>query len=133
MALPAHWIDKQEAQEASANGNRNMSQMHFARQGIITEEMEYIAKREHLEPELVRSEVARGRCIIPANIHHRNLEPMAIGIATRCKINANIGNSATTSNSDEELKKLHHAVHYGADTGMDLSTGRDIPVIRTAI
>src|SRR5260370_642763 len=133
MAVRADWIDKREANAASANGNRNMSQMHFARQGIITEEMEYIAKREHLEPELIRSEVARGRCIIPANIHHRNLEPMAIGIATKCKINANIGNSSTSSNIDEELKKLHHAVHYGADTIMDLSTGGDIPTIRQAI
>src|SRR6267154_2317183 len=133
MAARADWIDKREANAAAANGNRNMSQMHFARQGIITEEMEYIAKREHLEPELIRSEVARGRCIIPANIHHRNLEPMAIGIATKCKINANIGNSATSSNIDEELKKLHHAVHYGADTIMDLSTGGDIPTIRKAI
>src|SRR6195256_5637816 len=133
MAVRADWIDKREANAAAANGNRNMSQMHFARQGIITEEMEYIAKREHLEPELIRSEVARGRCIIPANIHHRNLEPMAIGIATKCKINANIGNSSTSSNIDEELKKLHHAVHYGADTIMDLSTGGDIPTIRKAI
>src|SRR3979490_557944 len=133
MAVRADWIDKREANAAAANGNRNMSQMHFARQGIITEEMQYIAKREHLEPELIRSEVARGRCIIPANIHHRNLEPMAIGIATKCKINANIGNSATSSNIDEELKKLHHAVHYGADTVMDLSTGGDIPTIRKAI
>src|ERR1700730_2499232 len=113
-------IKKRDAPAAAANGNRNMSQMHLARQGFITEEMEYIAKREHLEPELIRSEAARGRCIIPANFHHRKLEPMAIGIATKCKINANIGNSATSSNIDEELKKLHHAVHYGADTVMDL-------------
>src|SRR5216684_1551649 len=120
MALRDSWIEKREAAAATANGNRNMSQMHLARQGFITEEMQYIAKREHLEPELIRSEVARGRCIIPANIHHRNLEPMAIGIATNCKI-------------DEELKKLHHAVHYGADTVMDLSTGGDIPTIRKAI
>src|SRR5712672_2757820 len=133
MAARADWIDKREANAAAANGNRNMSQMHFARQGIITEEMEYIAKREKLEPELIRSEVARGRCIIPANIHHRNLQPMAIGIATKCKINANIGNSSTSSNIDEELKKLHHAVHYGSDTVMDLSTGGDIPTIRRAI
>ena len=80
--------------------------MHLARRGMITEEMEYIAKREKLEPELIRSEVARGRMIIPANVNHRNLEPMAIGIASKCKINANIGNSATSSNSEEELKKL---------------------------
>src|SRR5260370_2757912 len=133
MALRDSWIEKREAAEAPANEHRNMSQMHLARQGFITEEMQFIAKRERLEPELIRSEVARCRCIIPANIHHRNLEPMAIGIATKCKINANIGNSATSSNIGEELKKLHHAVHYGADTVMDLSTGGDIPVIRAAI
>src|SRR6266705_155946 len=133
MALRDSWIEKREAEAAKANGNRNMSQMNFARRGVITEEMQYVAKREKLEAELIRSEVARGRCIIPANIHHRNLEPMAIGIATKCKINANIGNSSTSSNIDEELKKLHHAVHYGADTVMDLSTGGDIPMIRKAI
>src|SRR5213595_3936200 len=133
MALRDSWIEKREAAIAGANGTRNVSQMHFARQGVITEEMQYVAKREKLEPEFVRSEVARGRMIIPANLHHRNLEPMAIGIASKCKINANIGNSATSSNIDEELKKLHHSVHYGADTVMDLSTGGDIPVIRKAI
>ncbi|HUI52751.1 MAG TPA: phosphomethylpyrimidine synthase ThiC, partial [Terriglobales bacterium] len=74
-----------------------MSQMHLARQGVISEEMQYVATREKLDPETVRSEVARGRAIIPANIHHRNLEPMGIGVAFHCKINANIGNSATTS------------------------------------
>src|SRR6202166_4961963 len=133
MALRDSWMETREAKAVTANGNRNMSQMHFARQGVITEEMEYIARREKLEAELIRSEVARGRCIIPANVNHRNLEPMAIGIATKCKINANIGNSATSSNIEEELKKLHHAVHYGADTIMDLSTGGDIPKIRKAI
>src|SRR6201981_3234727 len=133
MALRDSWIEKREAAAATANGNRNMSQMHLARQGFITEEMQFIAKRERLEPEQIRSEVARGRMIIPANIHHRNLEPMAIGIAAKCKINANIGNSSTNSNIDEELKKLHHAVHYGADTVMDLSTGGNIPEIRKAI
>jgi phosphomethylpyrimidine synthase len=150
MALRDSWIQKREAEQATANGNgnsmhasegldatapngRNMSQMHLARRGAITEEMAFVAGREKLEPELIRDEIARGRCIIPANIHHRNLQPMAIGIATKCKINANIGNSATSSNIDEELKKLHHAVHYGADTVMDLSTGGDIPKIRKAI
>ncbi|MHB8411424.1 MAG: phosphomethylpyrimidine synthase ThiC [Candidatus Acidiferrales bacterium] len=107
--------------------------MHFARFGIITEEMEYVAKREKLAAELVRSEVARGRAIIPANIHHRNLEPMGIGVAFKCKINANIGNSATTSKIEDELEKLHRSVHYGSDTVMDLSTGGDIPKIRKAI
>src|SRR6266849_2017691 len=128
MVLRDTWIEKREREAAATNGNRNMSQMHLARAGVISEEIQYVAKREKLEPELVRSEVARGRAIIPANIHHRNLEPMGIGIAFKCKINANIGNSATTSNIDEELKKLHHAVHHGSDTVMDLSTGGDIPV-----
>ncbi len=109
------------------------TQMHYARKGLITEEMEYVARREHVTAELIRSEVARGRMIIPANIHHTNLEPMCIGVASTCKINANIGNSATTSNIDEEVAKLHYAVKYGADTLMDLSTGGDIPAIRKAI
>jgi phosphomethylpyrimidine synthase len=107
-----------------------VTQMHYARQGVVTEEMEYVAKRESLSPELIRSEVARGRMIIPANIRHVELEPMCIGIASKCKINANIGNSATTSNLQEELEKLHAAVHFGADTAMDLSTGGDIHAIR---
>ena len=110
-----------------------VTQMHYARQGIITEEMEYVAKRENLPAETVRSEVACGRMIIPANVRHLELEPMAIGIAAKCKINANIGNSATTSNIDQELEKLHAAVHFGADTAMDLSTGGDIHKIREAI
>src|SRR5579884_3184359 len=109
------------------------TQLYYARQGTITEEMRYVARREALDPELVRSEVARGRMIIPANIRHTNLEPMAIGIASRCKINANIGNSATTSNIGDELEKLDYAVRFGADTVMDLSTGGDIPTIRKAI
>ncbi len=133
MALRDSWIEKRETAQAVANGNRNMSQMHFARLGVITEEMEFVARREKLEPELVRSEVARGRAIIPANIHHRNLQPMGIGVAFKCKINANIGNSSTTSDIAEELKKLHQAVHFGADTVMDLSTGGNIPEIRKAI
>jgi phosphomethylpyrimidine synthase len=124
--MRTEWVKKREADPVR-------TQMHYARRGIITEEMEYVARREHLEPELVRSEVARGRMIIPANIRHTNLEPMAIGIAARCKINANIGNSATTSNIDEELEKLRYAIRYGADTVMDLSTGGNIPEIRKAI
>ena len=109
------------------------TQLHYARRGTITGEMEFVAKREGLTPELVRDEVARGRLIIPANIHHTNLEPMGIGVASRCKINANIGNSATTSNIEDELEKLRCAVKYGSDTVMDLSTGGDIPEIRKAI
>jgi phosphomethylpyrimidine synthase len=107
--------------------------MHFARLGIVTGEMEFIARRESISPELIREEVAAGRMIIPANINHPELEPMAIGVESKCKINANIGNSAVTSNIDEEIRKLHTAVHYGADTVMDLSTGGDIPTIRQAI
>src|ERR1700682_3587776 len=133
MAFRDKWIEKRESEQSSANGNRNMSQMHWARRGVITEEMRFVAGREKIDPELVRSEIARGRMIIPANVNHRNLEPMGIGIASKCKINANIGNSSTNSNIEEELKKLHHAVHYGADTVMDLSTGGDIPVIRKSI
>src|SRR5499427_2959020 len=109
------------------------TQMHYARRGIVTEEMEFVARREGLSPETIRSEVARGRLIIPANINHRNLEPMCIGVASKCKINSNIGNSAVTSNIDEELEKLRYSVKYGADTVMDLSTGGDIPLIRQAI
>ena len=120
------WIEKRK-------GHTNVSQMHYARKSVLTEEMAYVAEREDLEPELVRSEVARGRMIIPANINHTSLEPMCIGIASKCKINANIGNSAVTSNVDQELEKLHNAVHLGADTAMDLSTGGDLDLIRTAL
>src|ERR1700694_5075 len=109
------------------------TQMHYARQGRITEEMEYVAKRERLTPDAVRDEVARGRMIIPATLNHTNLEPMCIGVASKCKINANIGNSSTTSHVDEELEKLQYSVKYGADTVMDLSTGGDIPRIRQEI
>lgn len=106
-----------------------------AKSGQITPQMEFVAKRERLSPELVRDEVAAGRMVIPANRVHLEgaLEPMAIGIAAKCKINANIGNSAVTSNVQEELDKLHVAVHYGADTVMDLSTGKDIDNIRKQI
>src|SRR5271169_2747203 len=125
----AEWLAKRKAE----NTDGNFSQMHYARRGVITEEMGYIAHREKIAPELVRDEVARGRMIIPANINHPELEPMAIGVESLCKINANIGNSAVTSNVDEELKKLHTSVHYGADTVMDLSTGGGIHEIREAI
>jgi phosphomethylpyrimidine synthase len=133
MGVREAWIEKRVAAEAAKNGTRNVSQMHYARQGVITEEMTFVAAREKIEPELVRSEIARGRAIIPANINHKSLEPMGIGIAFKCKINANIGNSAVTSEVQQELDKLHHAVHYGSDTVMDLSTGGDIPTIRKAI
>src|SRR5262245_21772265 len=112
-----------------------MTQLEAARQGTITDEMRFVAQREDLDPELIRSELARGRMVIPANKVHltKRLEPMAIGVASACKINANIGNSAVTSKIDDELEKLHTAVHLGADTGMDLSTGGNIDAIRQAI
>jgi phosphomethylpyrimidine synthase len=128
----AEWITRRR-DEAAESGDQNFSQMHYARKGLITEEMTFVARREHLTPELVGDEVAAGRMIIPANINHPELEPMAIGIATKCKINSNIGNSAVTSDVDEELRKLHTSVHYGADTVMDLSTGGGIHEIREAI
>jgi len=128
----AEWIAKRRLEAAKA-GDSNFSQMHFARKGVTTEEMEYVARKEKITPELVRDEVARGRMIIPANINHPELEPMAIGVASLCKINSNIGNSAVTSDIEEELKKLHTSVHFGADTVMDLSTGGDIHQIREAI
>jgi phosphomethylpyrimidine synthase len=118
---------------ARRQNDRIRTQMHYARQGVITEEMHCVAGHERLEPELVRAEVARGRMVIPANIHHANLVPLGIGIAARCKINANIGNSALASNINQELEKLRYAIRYGADTVMDLSTGGDIPGIRAAI
>jgi phosphomethylpyrimidine synthase len=118
---------------AKRQNDKIRTQMHYARQGVITEEMHYVAKREKLAPETVRDEVARGRMIIPANINHSNLEPMCIGVAGTCKINANIGNSAVTSDVAGELEKLAYSVKYGADTVMDLSTGGDIPGIRQAI
>src|SRR5271165_3646670 len=108
----AEWITRRR-EEAARSGDGNMSQMHYARKGLLTEEMLFVAEREKVSPELIRDEVAAGRMIIPANINHPELEPMAIGIESRCKINANIGNSAITSNVDEELKKLHTSVHYG--------------------
>ncbi|CAN5225588.1 phosphomethylpyrimidine synthase ThiC [soil metagenome] len=112
-----------------------MTQLESARAGTITPEMHLVAKREDLDAELVRSEVARGRMVIPANIEHlkMTLEPMAIGVASLCKINANIGNSAVTGTAEDELEKLHTAVHLGADTVMDLSTGGNIDGIRQAL
>ena len=107
-------------------GRGPVTQLHYARRGEITEEMEFVAVREGFDPEFVRSEVARGRAIIPANINHPELEPMAIGRNFLVKINANIGNSAVTSSIEEEVDKLRWATLWGADTAMDLSTGNDI-------
>jgi phosphomethylpyrimidine synthase len=109
-----------------ARGDRNHSQMHYARKGIVTEEMAFAAAREGMDPEVVRSEIARGRAILPANRNHPELEPMLIGRRFLVKINANIGNSAVSSSIEEEVEKLQWSVRWGADTVMDLSTGKDI-------
>jgi phosphomethylpyrimidine synthase len=114
------WIDARLAEEPS--GNR--SQMHYARRGIVTPEMRFVAIRENVAPEYVRDEIARGRAILPANINHPESEPMIIGKNFLVKINANIGNSAVTSTIGEEVDKLRWAVKWGADTVMDLSTGK---------
>ena len=109
------------------------TQMRLARQGTISPEMRRVAEREHLPAEVVREEVSRGRMIIPANVHHRALDPTAIGLKARVKINANIGNSPTTSSLDEEVAKLALSERWGADTVMDLSTGKRIDETREAI
>ena len=115
-----------EAWVAPRRGTTPLTQLHYARKGLVTPEMEFIAIREGFDPAFVRDEVARGRAIIPANVNHLELEPMIIGRHFAVKINANIGNSAVTSSIDEEVEKLRWATLWGADTVMDLSTGRDI-------
>ena len=120
------WVKKRENDSVR-------TQMYYAKQGIVTEEMHYVAQVENLSSELVRSEVARGRMIIPANINHTNLKPMAIGIAAKCKINSNIGSSALASDPAMEVEKLKVSEQYGADTLMDLSTGGDLDAIRKEV
>jgi phosphomethylpyrimidine synthase len=114
-------------------GDTNHSQMHYARAGVNTEEMRFVAEREQCDAELVRSEVARGRAIIPANKNHPECEPMIIGRRFLVKVNSNIGNSAVGSSIEEEVEKLQWSVRWGADTVMDLSTGADIHATREAI
>ena len=119
--LRAAWIA-----ERRAKGEGNLSQMHFARRGIVTPEMAFAAAREGVDPEFVRAEIARGRAVLPANVNHPESEPMVIGRNFLVKINANIGNSAVSSSIEEEVEKLTWALRWGADTVMDLSTGKDI-------
>lgn len=126
--LRKEWIEKRKAR-----GDKNFSQMHYARLGEITEEMQYIALRENVAPEFVRDEVAKGRAIIPANINHPESEPMIIGRNFLVKINANIGNSAILSSIEDEVEKMTWATKWGADTVMDLSTGKNIKETREAI
>jgi len=126
MAFRSSWL-------AARKGDPVPTQMRYARAGVVTEEMRHVAAREGLDPELVRAEIARGRMIIPANVHHPELEPMAIGINALCKINANIGNSAVVGDVEGEIEKLEVCLKHGADTVMDLSTGGNIVGIREAI
>ncbi|MSQ83468.1 MAG: phosphomethylpyrimidine synthase ThiC [Myxococcales bacterium] len=121
---------RREQWVAARQGQSTPTQLWFARQGIVTEEMHFVAIREGVDVEFVRSEIARGRAIIPANIRHTELEPVIIGRNFLVKINANIGNSAIRSDIDEEVDKLRWAIRWGADTVMDLSTGKDIHLTR---
>jgi phosphomethylpyrimidine synthase len=123
-------FDKAHHRPLRSRPGRAVTQMHYARRGIITPEMEFVAIREQIEPDFVREEVARGRAIIPANINHPESEPMIIGRNFLVKINANIGNSAVTSSIEEEVEKMQWATHWGADTVMDLSTGKNIHTTR---
>ncbi|PSM53277.1 HMP-P synthase [Campylobacter blaseri] len=120
------WCEKRK-------NDKTPTQLYYAKNGVITEEMEYVAKVEGLEPELIRNEVAKGRLIIPANINHTNLTPMGIGRALKCKINSNIGSSSVSSGVEEEIDKLQISIKYGADTVMDLSTGGDLDSIRKTL
>lgn len=113
-----------------AKKGKNITQLHYARKGIITPEMEFIAIRENMKPEFVRDEVAKGRAIIPSNINHPESEPMIIGRNFHVKINANIGNSAVSSSIEEEVEKMTWATRWGADNIMDLSTGKNIHTTR---
>ena len=127
---PAPGNDMSEALKArtrrALRGTGPLTQLHYARKGEITPEMQFIAQREGLSADFLRDEVARGRAIIPANINHPELEPMIIGRNFLVKINANIGNSAVRSSIEEEVEKLQWATLWGADTVMDLSTGKNI-------
>jgi len=120
------WLKRRE-------NDKVRTQMYYARQGIVTEEMKYVAEVENLSVELVRKEIARGRMIIPANVMHTSLKPMAIGIATKCKVNSNIGSSALASDPALEVEKVKVSEKHGADTVMDLSTGGDLDEIRKEV
>lgn len=113
-----------------AKEGKNVTQMHYAKAGIITKEMKFVALREKVDAEYVRSEIAKGRAIIPNNINHPESEPMIIGKNFKVKVNANIGNSAIKSSIEDEIEKMVWAVHWGADTIMDLSTGKNIHATR---
>ena len=117
-------------QPLRALAGRTVTQMRYAKQGVITSEMEFVALREGVSAEYVRDEIARGRAVLPVNVNHPEVEPMAIGRGFLVKINANIGNSAVASNIEQEVDKMTWATRWGADTVMDLSTGRNIHTTR---
>ncbi|EIE20848.1 hydroxymethylpyrimidine phosphate synthase [Coccomyxa subellipsoidea C-169] len=119
--IRSSWVEPREAR-----GDKVQTQQYYAKQGIITEEMAFCAARERMDPEFIRSEVARGRAIIPANKRHLELEPTVVGRNFLVKVNANIGNSAVSSSIEEEVEKLQWSTIWGADTAMDLSTGNNI-------
>jgi phosphomethylpyrimidine synthase len=127
-AYPAH--PKEGGEPRRARAGRTVTQMHYARAGVVTPEMEFAAVREGMSADVVREEIAAGRAILPANINHPESEPMLIGARFAVKINANIGNSSVTSSVTEEVEKMQWATRWGADTVMDLSTGRDIHTTR---
>ncbi len=129
--LRAQWIESREGRTRPASPTR--TQLHYARKGSVTPEMAFAAVREGTDPEVVRQEIAAGRAIIPANVHHPESEPMVIGKRFLVKVNANIGTATGTSSTEEEVEKLRWATHWGADTVMDLSTGRDIHGTRERI
>jgi len=124
--MRTQWLQKRE-------NDKVRTQMYYAKQGIITEEMAFVAEVEKIDAELLRAEIARGRCIIPANVNHQQQIPMAIGMISSFKINANIGSSALSSDVDGEIEKVDACLKYGADTIMDLSTGGDLDKIREAV
>jgi phosphomethylpyrimidine synthase len=130
LAIPIPGFRGARRRPLRAVAGRAVTQMHYARRGIVTPEMEFAAIREGVDPELVRQEVAAGRAIIPANVNHPEAEPMVIGRRFLVKVNANIGTSAVVSSIEEEVEKMRWAVRWGADTVMDLSTGRDIHATR---
>src|SRR6266851_861896 len=130
LQIPVPGFEGTRPRPLRAKPGRCVTQLHYARRGEVTPEMEFVALREGVEPEFVRAEVQRGRAIIPANVNHPETEPMAIGRNLLVKINANIGNSAVSSSITEEVDKLAWSIRWGADTVMDLSTGADIHATR---
>ena len=130
LSIPVAGFAGARPRPLRAKAGRCVTQLHYARRGELTPEMEFVAIREGVDPEVIRAEVASGRAIIPSNVNHPETEPMAIGRSVLVKVNANIGNSAIGSSIEEEVDKLAWSIRWGADTVMDLSTGADIHATR---